>query len=304
VSGRRKEKADPQAQRRGVFVGTVAGQEPLCPEHFELVLDVPGLPPSQPGQFVSIGPILGGVGRTQLARPLLKRPFSIAWRRDEAGTVRVGILYRVVGVGTSWMASLSAGAEVQVIGPSGKGFAAPRDLRTAVLLGGGTGIAPLIYLAKQLHQAERVRTLAFFGARCIGMLPLRIDLGRPGPTPAVISSDLAPAAVAVATDDGSAGFAGTVVEAAERWIAANPGSHGGLCVFACGPEPMLAAVAAMCEQAGLPCQVSLEKHMSCGVGTCQSCVVKVKDPSDPEGWSYKLCCTDGPAFDACQIVWE
>jgi NAD(P)H-flavin reductase len=372
-------KSDGGEGARGVFVARIAENYSVCRDPFMIYFDIKDFPASAPGQFVNIGPIIGQTGEPlQPARPLLKRPFSILSREDAGGAARIGVLYRVLGFGTGWMRTLRPGDAVQVIGPLGRSFRVPDGIRTALLVAGGTGIAPLIYLAARLKSSHpHVRIAMFEGVRSKSLLPLRTDLGQPCPDPKVISSDVADIPVVIASDDGTVGHAGTVVDAADRWIAANVETADGetrrqgdkekpqgtgdrgqgtageearrhadaqtrghgdtetrrqgdpaspddgyavagkgaageswgvvtdeTCVFACGPEPMMAAMAAVCERRGLRCQVSLEKSMACGMGTCQSCVVKVKDAADPDGWVYKLCCKDGPPFDASQVVWK
>ncbi len=293
--------------RRGVFVAAVAGNRPVCPEHYLIELDIKGLPASGPGQFVNIGPMIGRTGDPfQPARPLLKRPFSILSREDRGqGISRIGVLYRVLGYGTGWIGALREGDTAQVIGPLGGGFRVPEGIRMAVMVAGGTGIAPLIYLSKVLKATRpEAGILVFEGVRSRCYVPIRTDLAEPCPDPAVISSDLADVPVVIATEDGTAGVLGTVVEAADRWMGSHRPDPAETMVFSCGPEAMMAALAEVCQRHGLRCQVSLEKSMACGMGTCQSCVVKVKEPADADGWVYKLCCKDGPAFDADEIVWK
>jgi dihydroorotate dehydrogenase electron transfer subunit len=292
---------------RGVFLARVAENRAVCQDHFTIYLDIDNFPASAPGQFVNIGPVIGHTGEPfQPARPLLKRPFSILSREDRpGGATRIGVLYRVLGFGTGWIGTLRSGDTAQVIGPLGRGFRIPDGIRTALMIAGGTGIAPLIYLSKILKVSHpHVRIVMFEGVRTKDLLPFRTDLAAPCPDPKVLSSEIADIPVLIASDDGTIGQAGTVIDTAQRWVAANVKDPAGTFVFSCGPEPMMAALAAVCERHQLRCQVSLEKSMACGMGTCQSCVVKVKDAADADGWVYKLCCKDGPPFDAGQVVWK
>jgi len=324
---------------RGIFAANVARNLAVCQDHLMIHFDIEGFPASVPGQFINIGPMIGRAGGPlQPARPLLKRPFSILSREDLAGGVaRIGVLYRVLGSGTSWIGTLRPGDVAQVIGPLGRGFRVRDGMRTALLVGGGTGIAPLIYLATRLKAGHpHVRIVMFEGVRTKSLLPLRMDLDEPGSDSKILGGGVADVPLVIASDDGTVGQPGTVVEAVQRWIEREGTGHRGqgdpaspndsyaaagketgrradagaqgrgdteTCVFACGPEPMMAAMAAVCERWGLLCQVSLEKSMACGMGTCQSCVVKVKDAADAAGWVYKLCCKDGPPFEAAEIVW-
>lgn len=291
---------------RGVFLARVAANDLVCEAHYVIHLDIEGLPASAPGQFINIGPVIGHTHEPfQPARPLLKRPFSILSREDlPNGMARIGVLYRVLGYGTGWIGTLRAGDTAQVIGPLGGGFAVPEGLQTALLVGGGTGAAPMIYLAEMLKKTRPgVRIILFEGIRSQCYLPFALDLAAPCPDPKVLSSAIPEVPVLIASDDASIGEAGTVVQAVERWLAAHPVDRASAQVFSCGPEPMMAALATLCRREKIRCQVSLEKSMACGMGTCQSCVVKVKEPADKDGWVYKLCCKDGPSFDAEQVVW-
>lgn len=292
---------------RGVFVARVAENRLVCQDHYAIQLDIERFPASVPGQFVNIGPMMGHTGEPfQPARPLLKRPFSILSREDlPDGRARVGVLYRTLGFGTRWIAALRPGDAAQVIGPLGRGFWMPEGIRTALMIAGGTGIAPLIYLSKVLKVSHpHIRIVMFEGVRTKCLLPFATDLAEPCPDPKVLSSEIGDVPILIASDDGTIGRPGTVIDAADRWMAANLDDRASTHVFSCGPEPMMAALAAVCERHEVRCQVSLEKSMACGMGTCQSCVVKVKDAGDPDGWVYKLCCKDGPPFDASQVVWK
>ena len=99
------------------------------------------------------------------------------------------------------------------------------------------------------------------------------------------------------------GCKGFVTDAFGRWWKGAGISPDELVVYACGPEPMMRTVGETCMAAGIECYLSLERHMACGMGTCQSCIVKIRDDSE-QGWSFKLCCTDGPVFDAGDVIWE
>ena len=100
------------------------------------------------------------------------------------------------------------------------------------------------------------------------------------------------------------GFAGHVGEAFAEYHRANPVAPDDIVVYTCGPELMMRFVADFCERSGITCYVCMERSMACGMGTCQSCVVPVRDESDADGWRYELCCTDGPVFEAHHIVWD
>jgi dihydroorotate dehydrogenase electron transfer subunit len=175
-----------------------------------------------------------------------------------------------------------------------------------VVIGGGVGIPPLIYLAEALCQAHK-RVVAFSGARTGRLLPLTPTAGvdvrtDAHPTPCVEEFARFGAEAVLATDDGSLGFGGFVSNAFAEWLRARQPWPEGLAVYTCGPEPLMKAVADLCLAHGIACQLAMERYMACGMGTCQSCVVKVRDDTE-QGWSFKLCCTDGPVFDARDLLW-
>jgi len=327
---RRYDWAMPASKRvenqRGITPATVLANEPTCDEHFRIVLQAPGFAATEPGQFVQLrcGAPAGSeyaavdwpdgqaptftqpelVGR----QPLLRRPFSIAGRRDlPDGQAELDVIYRVKGVGTRWLSTVRPGESLSVLGPLGNCFEVTADKSTAVLIGGGVGIPPLLYLAEALAEAGK-DTVAFVGARSANHLPLRLlptGSARTDGRPSRCIAELAAANVetAVATDDGSLGFAGVVSETFSAWLAECGIPPEQITVYACGPEPMLEAVALICLAGGIDAQLSLERYMACGMGTCQSCVCKIRDDSAP-GWSFKLCCTDGPVFTAADIIWD
>lgn len=309
---------------RGVWEATVVSNEPLCREHFRLRLRQKAFPATQPGQFVQLlcrssAPPADVVARDWPAGrpprltqpelsgplPLLRRPLSLAGRRDAADGTELEILYRLVGAGTAWLAGVQPGAVLSVLGPLGQPFPILPDRPRAVLVGGGVGIPPLLYLAEALRQANK-SAVAFCGARAQSLLPLT-----PGPQPAdadgcptLCTAEFARQGVptVLTTDDGSRGAPGQVTEALDRWLTKENPPPASLTVYACGPEVMMRRVAEICQARRLTCYLSLERHMACGMGTCQSCVVKIRDAS-PRGWSYRLCCTDGPVFRAEDVIW-
>ena len=312
-------------RKRGVFPARVAVNRPLCQDHYLLVLELEGFPPSRAGQFVNVqcGRVRGDRitevdwpegGRPRLSQPelagtqpLLRRPFSLAGRRDTPqGGARLELIHRVVGVGTAWLAEAAVGTELTVLGPLGNGFDAPGAEPVAAVVGGGVGIPPLMYLAEALAAAGR-QVVAFAGAQTARLLPLTTDEAEPPSQagwPSLCAAEFARcgAATVVATDDGSLGVAGFVHQPLLRWMDDRKTPPADLAVYACGPEPMLKAVAQGCLARGVRCQLALERHMGCGLGTCQSCIVKVKADT-AEGWRYKLACKDGPVFDAEELMW-
>ncbi|MCP4377444.1 MAG: dihydroorotate dehydrogenase electron transfer subunit [bacterium] len=310
---------------RGTFVMTVLLNRQLCHGHYMLRLGGGEFPQTQAGQFVQLQcrrpgqqsgwnevkvapgdiPRPSGLELTE-SEPLLRRPLSLAGRRDTQNGVELDIIYSVVGTGTAWLSSAVEGDEISVLGPLGGAFAISETKPFAALVGGGVGIPPMIYLAADMQPAGK-QTVAFCGARSGDVLPVTLnpdaDVAADG-QPSACISQFAQFGVdsVIATDDGSLGWKGFVSEPLAVWLDALDAPASDAVVYACGPEPMMRAVADICSSRHVQCQVSLERHMACGMGTCQSCVCKTRSDTE-QGWSYKLCCTDGPVFDASEIIW-
>jgi dihydroorotate dehydrogenase electron transfer subunit len=319
------------AQQRGQFQSEVVANVPLCREHYRLVLGLPSFPVTEPGQFVQLGcrelegeiPVACEVEWTEGQRvttaapelngPMayLRRPFSLAGRRDTPGGVELEFIHRVVGVGTEWLSELAPGDRVDLIGPLGNRFSLPRADESAVLVGGGVGIPPMLYLAEKLAGRQAV---AFCGAVTRDLLPLsiRADASGPGPDsfdPSMNVVDFSRHGIAsvISTDDGSYGFRGYVTQALEMYldsiVSARP------IIYTCGPELMMKRVAAIASGRGLESQVAVERAMACGMGTCQSCCIRVRkhDPAQPplpgSDWCWRLACTDGPIFQGADLLW-
>ncbi|MCY2931431.1 MAG: dihydroorotate dehydrogenase electron transfer subunit, partial [Planctomycetota bacterium] len=235
---------------------------------------------------------------------LLRRPLGLAGRRETTAGSEIDLIYRTIGTGTHWLARVGQGETLNLLGPLGNAFTIRPGQKRAALVGGGVGIPPMLYLAQALADAG-VGTVAFNGARSANLLPLTIlpggapADGRPARCVAEFADRGADAVVT--TDDGSAGMKGFVASALEAWLKEAGAAQ--TVVYSCGPEAMMKAVAKSCAAAGVECQLALERYMGCGLGTCQSCAVKIRDDS-PDGWSYKLCCTDGPVFDANVVIWR
>jgi dihydroorotate dehydrogenase electron transfer subunit len=192
----------------------------------------------------------------------------------------------------------------------------PEKDGTAILVGGGVGIPPMLYLAEKLSGQKAI---AFCGAMSRDLLPLaiRTDAKPPrgeGDAPAPIIEEFARHGIdsVVTTDDGSFGFRGFVTQALERYLdslsphslANNPPT-----IYTCGPEPMMKRVAEIAASRGIECQIAVERAMACGMGTCQSCCIRVKKP-DPQfpplpgsDWCWRLACTDGPVFQGSDLLW-
>lgn len=310
----------PLASARCVIDARVVANRMICRAHFHLELAIDGFPPSRPGQFVQIrcddvaddAPHavewrLGGwpaVTERAFAgpTPFLRRPFSIADRwRDDDGSDRLLIIHHAIGPGTRWLASLAPGSTLDLTGPLGRPFDPPASDRQVLLAGGGVGIPPLLYAARELAAAGRRDVLLVLGARSRDLLPIELcaePSADAAPTPcAVLPSSAAHRAV-ITTDDGSAGLHGRVSDGLRACLDSHPRAE----ILACGPEPMLSAVAALARERSVPCQLCIERMMGCGLGTCLSCAVKVRDARSATGWRFALSCQDGPVFRAEDLL--
>jgi dihydroorotate dehydrogenase electron transfer subunit len=234
-----------------------------------------------PGQFFMVG-IPG-------ADVLLRRPFSVCGLPGtfaDAPEGSVQVLYKVVGRGTALLSSLRPGAALTALGPLGRGF----DLGVApgvrpVLVAGGIGVAPFPALAAALAARGTPSTLVY-GARSAGDLPL-LDWFRE-------RCD----AVTVTTEDGSLSRRGLVTEALGGLL----DGAGATRIYACGPSPMLRAVAAIARSRGVPCELSLEAHMACGFGVCLGCVVPTRGGEGGQP-AYERVCVEGPVMPAERLLW-
>ncbi len=235
----------------------------------------------------------------------MRRPLSIMRADPRAGWIE--LLYKIVGHGTAELARRQAGETVSCLGPVGRGFEAHPARPRALLVGGGVGIPPLVFLAERLAAASAGgwQPLLLMGSELPFPFALtEARLAVPGMPPAATAAVSALEAIGVPSRLASrAGLAGChrgyVTELAEAWLAALPKpALAEVGIFSCGPQPMLAAVAALAKRYRLPCQVSLEENMACAVGGCAGCTVLVQTP---EGPAMKRVCVDGPVFDAASV---
>jgi dihydroorotate dehydrogenase electron transfer subunit len=236
---------------------------------------------------------------------VLRRPFSLAGRRDTPNGVEIELIHRVVGVGTDWLSKLVVGDTVGIIGPLGNTFTLPDADTEALLVGGGVGIPPMIYLASQL--AGRKAT-AFCGALTKDLLALTLTQDAPDAVAGQMNvTEFARHGVptVISTDDGSVGYRGFVTQALERYLDRIKPAKA--IIYTCGPEPMMRRIADIAAAREIPTQIAVERAMACGMGTCQSCVIKVKipnaDPNSRDAWRFKLACTDGPVFAGSDLLW-
>jgi dihydroorotate dehydrogenase electron transfer subunit len=231
---------------------------------------------ARPGQFVMVR-VRSGI------EPLLRRPFSVAGTKEGEHLL---ILYRVVGKGTAIMAETREGERLSLLGPLGRGFKLPKGKNPSLLIAGGIGIAPLLFLIQSMN-SRSVQLMTGFGSA-----DEIIGIDRVGDFPIHVS---------IATDDGTAGHTGPVTDLMEAFLRDRSSEKDALSIFTCGPEAMLRKVAAIALKRGLLCQVSLEAAMACGLGACQGCAVKA---SGNEKRAYYHVCADGPVFPVTAINWD
>lgn len=214
--------------------------------------------------------------------PTLRRPFAFSgWTRGPDGGGAASFVFQVRGRGTAWLAGLRPGDALDALGPLGSGFSSPPDGARPILLAGGIGVGPMLYLAEFLaSEAEAGRgeaPILALGVRSARFVP-DIEL---------------PTATVICTDDGSAGFKGTAID----WLSSFD-SGGPAVLYACGPKPMMAAAASYAGARGTRCEAALEQWMACGVGACLGCAVPTK------GGGFIKACSDGPVVDAAIVDWE
>ena len=234
----------------------------------------------------------------------MRRPLSIMRANARAGWIE--LLYKVVGPGLHALAARKTGDEVSVLGPIGRPFTVHPERPRVLMLGGGVGIPPMVFLAERLCAASGAwKPLVLMGSEV--PFPFRtrpsaiIVPGIPAGTIAcmpLLEEWGVPCRLASRADFPGC-FAGFVTELADAWLASLSAAElSQVEIFSCGPTPMLQASAQLARRYAVPCQVSLEEFMACGVGGCAGCTVQVRTP---EGPAMKRVCVDGPVFDAYTV---
>ncbi len=243
----------------------VLSQAEIAPAIFDMWIETSLAAQAKPGQFIAVFP--------KDKSTLLPRPISICEVREDRKALR--IVYRVAGQGTAEFSGYQAGDSIAILGTLGNGFPLEKgEGRKVFLMGGGIGVPPILELAKQMN-ADKMVVVGYRDSNTF----LREDFEQI-------------ARVYIATEDGSVGTKGNVMNAIEEnGIEADV-------IFACGPMPMLRAIKAYAAQKGIKAYISLEEHMACGVGACLGCVVSTKEVDHHSHVNNARICTDGPVFDA------
>ncbi|HEY9054909.1 MAG TPA: hypothetical protein VIO60_08830 [Rectinemataceae bacterium] len=263
------------------FYARILSNETISPSWKLLGFQWPeDLEPPTPGQFFSYLPRALEPGDSGL----LRRPLAFAG----FGNAIAFAIYEMKGKGTKALGATDTGEAVDVIAPLGKGFSFPPEDAAAFLVGGGVGIGPMLFLESRLRNAHL--HLGFKTASSIPRFSPGIMSMKGADTLA-----LSLARASIATDDGSAGFDGTAIQSLEAEIDEAPEAKRTL--FACGPAPMLSALAAFASARRIPAEVSVEQWMACGVGACQGCAVPMRSGG------FALACSDGPVFDSALLDW-
>lgn len=245
----------------------ILSQNKIADGIYSMWIETTAAKEAKPGQFIDV--------YVNDDSKLLPRPISICEVKDDS----LRIVYRVVGGGTKIMSTYKEGDEIQIIGPLGNGF----DMRDgkAILVGGGIGIPPMVELAKNLSERKgKENVISVMGYRDERFLVDELEQF---------------STVVIATEDGSTGTKGTVIDAL------NENGVDGDVLYACGPIPMLKALKEWANEKGIECQISLEERMACGIGACLACVCKTKEKDEHSNVCNKRICKDGPVFDANEI---
>lgn len=244
--------------------------------YYRIVLRAPALAArAKPGHFVMLRV-------SENLDPLLARPFGIAAVRTRKD---IELYYRIVGRGTTLLATVKKGAALAVHGPVGNGFPAPAKGATPLLIAGGSGFPPLLFFAAQYGKRARL----FAGSRDKACFP---------PAAAMKAFRSLVEEVHYATEDGSCGTSGLVTDVLSSYLDRSAGNADRPVIYACGPRGMLASVGRLAAERNVACFVSMEERMACGLGVCMGCSVPVTSGG------YQRVCREGPVFDSREIKWS
>ncbi|MBI4359561.1 MAG: dihydroorotate dehydrogenase electron transfer subunit [Candidatus Jacksonbacteria bacterium] len=253
--------------------GIIKGRVKLSENYFSLELECLEIArDARPGQFIMI---------ECKGKAFLKRPMGLSSADPKNGVIE--FIYQVCGAGTRALHERNLGETLELIGPLGNSFWIEKNARVLGLVAGGTGIGPLLMLAKSLHETSpSVEIIGFIGGKNAGIvcgINKMMECARE---------------VRVTTDDGSVGAKGFVTDALIEFLKINTLDS----IIACGPTPMMKKTAEVARERKIPCQVSLEEHMACGFGACMGC------PFETNDGEYEMICSKGPIFDANKIKWK
>ena len=287
-----------QANRDTIFVedGEVVRVDSFAGDQFIMRIRAPKCAAdAEPGSFVHL--------TCDESLPM-RRPLSIMRSVDDC----IDVLYKIVGDGLRLLSKKQPGDKLSVLGPIGRPFVFREERPNTLLIGGGVGIPPMVFIADRLRRdAARWRPFAILGSEIPFPFELQAsELAVPGIPDEVCSTmplleEWGVPARLTSLQGYEGCFDGYVTVLADAWLEALPLEELAKTeIFACGPTPMLRAVADLAARHDLPCQVSLEEYMACAVGGCAGCAVRILTP---QGEAMKRVCVDGPVFDAASVVW-
>jgi len=270
-------------ERRTMQIGEIVDNHSTAPDHFLMAIRLPAsFTTPAPGQFVM-------VRETGRVEPLLARPFSVFDFHRYGEDCVLELLYRVAGRGTLLFSRMRPGNRLTVLGPLGRGFTIPDGIRRGLFVAGGVGVAPLHFLVHSGFRTAGTESLReavfYFGARSLDLLAGLARLSG--------LCDLR-----ICTDDGSRGYCGPVTDLLKRDIDDHDPKE--TVVFGCGPAPMIQSLRRLLDNNRIPCQVSLEERMACGIGACLGCAIAIGGPGGKT--EYRKVCEDGPVFDIREIL--
>ena len=287
-----------QRNRGTLFVedGELIATDAFLGEQFIMRIRAPKCAAAaRPGTFVHVS--------CDEALPM-RRPLSIMRAADDW----IEVLYKVVGTGLHLLANKNPGDTINVLGPIGQPFRPSPDRPNALLIGGGVGIPPMVFLADALRSSrDQWQPLAILGSEIPFPFPL-VSSELPTPwldndivsTMPLFESWQVPCRLTSLSSFPGC-YRGIVTDMADRWLRSSEDDEKDRTeIFACGPTPMLKAVAELAARYELPCQAALEEFMACAVGGCAGCTVAITTPDGP---AMQRVCVDGPVFDAASVVW-
>ncbi len=258
------------------YQAEITDNRQLNSQTFLLKLEAPELcARAQPGQFVHLS-----------CNHFLRRPFGIMSVERETGLLSLGI--RIVGDGSRWLSECRPGSRLSVLGPLGHGFVLD-GYRRIITVGGGSGVFPL-HFVQQACREQGIESYAVCGYRSREESVITENYARLG------------CGTLFASDQGDMDIPGNAAQALRQLLQTLPPIEG-TAVLTCGPKPMMRAVAELAADCHLPCQVSLEERMACGVGVCLVCVCRIKAEREGKDERHLRCCVEGPVFRAEEVVW-
>lgn len=248
-------------------IGTVCSNREIAEGIYDMWIKTGDIG-AQAGQFVNV--------LCEGGDAFLRRPISICDTEED----KIRLVYEVKGEGTRLLAGYETGRSVDLLAPLGHGFDLTENVCNPIIIGGGIGTYPLLKLAKEIKNPQ-----IFLGFRSKDRITLTDEFEKEG-------------TLSVATDDGSAGYHGLVVDLVREFLQEKKSDM----IYACGPQPMLKAVKKVSEEFRVPCQLSMEERMGCGLGACLVCACKTKTADGKENYSHV--CKNGPVFRGEEILFE